>query len=31
MGPMDLKQLKALVTVVETGSVTRAAELLHLV
>jgi DNA-binding transcriptional LysR family regulator len=28
---MDLKQLKALVTVVETGSVTRAAELLHLV
>jgi LysR family nitrogen assimilation transcriptional regulator len=31
MEPMDLKQLKALVTVVETGSVTRAAELLHLV
>ncbi|MGC7102929.1 LysR family transcriptional regulator [Amycolatopsis lurida] len=28
---MDLKQLKALVTVVEVGSVTRAAELLHLV
>jgi DNA-binding transcriptional LysR family regulator len=28
---MDLKQLKALVTVAETGSVTRAAELLHLV
>jgi len=28
---VDLKQLKALVTVVETGSVTRAAELLHLV
>lgn len=28
---MDIKQLKALVTVVETGSVTRAAELLHLV
>ena len=28
---MDLRQLKALVTVVETGSVTRAAELLHLV
>ena len=28
---MDLKQLKALVTVVETGSVTRAGELLHLV
>lgn len=28
---MDVKQLKALVTVVETGSVTRAAELLHLV
>ncbi|WP_344854724.1 LysR family transcriptional regulator [Amycolatopsis ultiminotia] len=28
---MDLKQLKALVTVSEVGSVTRAAELLHLV
>jgi LysR family nitrogen assimilation transcriptional regulator len=28
---VDLKQLKALVTVAETGSVTRAAELLHLV
>ena len=28
---MDIKQLKALVTVVEVGSVTRAAELLHLV
>ena len=28
---VDLKQLKALVTVMETGSVTRAAELLHLV
>jgi LysR family transcriptional regulator, nitrogen assimilation regulatory protein len=28
---MDVKQLKALVTVVEVGSVTRAAELLHLV
>jgi LysR family nitrogen assimilation transcriptional regulator len=28
---MDVRQLKALVTVVETGSVTRAAELLHLV
>ncbi|MEU2597303.1 LysR family transcriptional regulator [Streptomyces hirsutus] len=28
---MDLKQLKALVTVFEVGSVTRAAELLHLV
>lgn len=28
---MDLKQLKALVTVAESGSVTRAAELLHLV
>ena len=28
---MDVKQLKSLVTVVETGSVTRAAELLHLV
>jgi DNA-binding transcriptional LysR family regulator len=28
---MDVKQLKALVTVVETGSVTRAAELLRLV
>lgn len=28
---MDLKQLKALVTVVETGSVTRAAELLRVV
>jgi LysR family nitrogen assimilation transcriptional regulator len=28
---VDLRQLKALVTVVETGSVTRAAELLHLV
>src|ERR1700722_16897398 len=28
---MDVKQLKAVVTVVETGSVTRAAELLHLV
>lgn len=28
---MDFKQLKALVTVVEAGSVTRAAELLHLV
>jgi LysR family transcriptional regulator, nitrogen assimilation regulatory protein len=28
---VDLKQLKALVTVVETGSVTKAAELLHLV
>lgn len=28
---LDIKQLKALVTVVETGSVTRAAELLHLV
>lgn len=28
---MDLKQLTALVTVVEVGSVTRAAELLHLV
>src|ERR1700730_16237928 len=29
--PVDVKQLKALVTVVEVGSVTRAAELLHLV
>lgn len=28
---MDFKQLKALVTVVEVGSITRAAELLHLV
>lgn len=28
---MDIKQLKALVTVAEVGSVTRAAELLHLV
>jgi DNA-binding transcriptional LysR family regulator len=28
---MDIRQLKALVTVVEVGSVTRAAELLHLV
>ncbi|WP_439678420.1 LysR family transcriptional regulator [Embleya sp. MST-111070] len=28
---MDVKQLRALVTVAETGSVTRAAELLHLV
>jgi len=28
---MDVKQLKALVTVIEVGSVTRAAELLHLV
>ena len=28
---LDVKQLKALVTVVEVGSVTRAAELLHLV
>lgn len=28
---LDIKQLKALVTVVEAGSVTRAAELLHLV
>jgi len=28
---MDLKQLRALLTVAETGSVTRAAELLHLV
>lgn len=28
---MDVKQLKALVTIVEVGSVTRAAELLHLV
>jgi DNA-binding transcriptional LysR family regulator len=28
---MDVKQLKALVTVIETGSVTRAAELLHVV
>ena len=28
---MDVRQLKALVTVVEVGSVTRAAELLHLV
>jgi DNA-binding transcriptional LysR family regulator len=28
---MDFKQLKALVTVVDVGSVTRAAELLHLV
>jgi DNA-binding transcriptional LysR family regulator len=28
---VDIKQLKALVTVVEAGSVTRAAELLHLV
>jgi LysR family transcriptional regulator, nitrogen assimilation regulatory protein len=28
---VDIKQLKALVTVAETGSVTRAAELLHLV
>ncbi|WP_305016700.1 LysR family transcriptional regulator [Amycolatopsis sp. WAC 01375] len=28
---MDFKQLKALVTVAEVGSVTRAAELLHLV
>ena len=28
---MDVRQLKALVTVAETGSVTRAAELLHLV
>lgn len=27
---MDIRQLKSLVTVVETGSVTRAAELLHL-
>jgi DNA-binding transcriptional LysR family regulator len=30
-GNVDVKQLKALVTVVETGSVTRAGELLHLV
>lgn len=30
-GRVDVKQLKALVTVVETGSVTRAGELLHLV
>src|SRR5580692_7918889 len=30
-GHVDVKQLKALVTVVETGSVTRAGELLHLV
>jgi DNA-binding transcriptional LysR family regulator len=29
--PVDVKQLKALVTVAEAGSVTRAAELLHLV
>ncbi|MFI0858581.1 LysR family transcriptional regulator, partial [Streptomyces sp. NPDC021098] len=29
--PMDVKQLKALITVAEVGSVTRAAELLHLV
>ena len=28
---MDVKQLKALVTVIETGSVTKAAELLRLV
>ena len=28
---VDVRQLKALVTVAETGSVTRAAELLHLV
>ncbi|WP_414940215.1 LysR family transcriptional regulator [Amycolatopsis sp. cmx-11-51] len=28
---MDFKQLKALVTVAEAGSVTRAAELVHLV
>src|SRR5580700_6093144 len=28
---LDIKQLKALVTVIEAGSVTRAAELLHLV
>src|ERR1700739_4473671 len=30
-GQMDVKQLKAMLTVVETGSVTQAAELLHLV
>ncbi|MGF1237395.1 MULTISPECIES: LysR family transcriptional regulator [Streptomyces] len=30
-GPVDIKQLRALVTVAEAGSVTRAAELLHLV
>jgi LysR family nitrogen assimilation transcriptional regulator len=29
--PVDVKQLKALVTVADVGSVTRAAELLHLV
>ncbi|WP_243718642.1 LysR family transcriptional regulator [Actinomadura sp. KC06] len=29
--PLDVKQLKALVTVAEVGSVTRAAEVLHLV
>ncbi|CAM5603109.1 LysR family transcriptional regulator OS=Streptomyces aurantiogriseus OX=66870 GN=GCM10010251_27810 PE=3 SV=1 [Streptomyces aurantiogriseus] len=29
--PLDIKQLKAIVTVAEVGSVTRAAELLHLV
>lgn len=29
--PVDIKQLRALVTVAEAGSVTRAAELLHLV
>lgn len=29
--PLDLKQLRAIVTVAEVGSVTRAAELLHLV
>src|SRR2546422_781254 len=30
-GEMDLKQLRAVVTVAECGSVTRAADLLHLV
>src|SRR5881409_1864735 len=30
-GEMDLKQLRAVVTVAEFGSVTRAADLLHLV